>query len=411
MTWEPPARPQWVEYLGCMGNAIGGAQALASIEVEELIDTARRTTGLENFGPGNWREAFEVLVNAINNEAELNAIGQIMTRTELLRSLQNRLRIQEAIRLDPAILEQPVDRPVFICGLARSGTSITQELMAQDPRFHAPQCWEVFNSTPAPEPDTYTTDPRIAMADAEHLFFEEVVPAYRAMHENGGALPVECIYITAQAFMSIYYAGCLNIPSYNQYLAANDNTPAFEYHKRVLQVLQSRMPGKRWVLKSPNHIDNMDALFKVYPDAQIIHTHRDPTKTVPSTLSIMATTTWMRSDRVNLQWSKFLHKALAMSLGRVIERRVNGELPDAQFVDLQFSELMRDPAHAIKEVYDFLELPFSEEDAGRIRQYLKDKPQAKHGKHRYSMEEFSLDEAKVSAAFDHYRNHYNIATE
>ena len=411
MQWKPPPRPQWVDYLNKMGDAIGGAAALASIDAEELINTARRTTGLKDFGPEDWQQPFAVLVDAINGEAQLNAVGQIMTRTELLRALQNRLRIEEAIRRDPGILSQPVVEPVFICGLARSGTSITQELMAQDPRFHVPQCWEVFNSWPAPEADSYLDDPRIAAADAEHLFFEEVVPAYRAMHENGGALPVECIYITAQAFMSIYYAGCLNIPSYNQYLATTDNTPAFEYHKRVLQVLQSRMPGKRWLLKSPNHIDNMDALFSVYPDARIIHTHRDPVKTVPSTLSIMATTTWMRSEKVNLQWAKFLHKALAQSLNRVIERREAGDLPHAQFVDLQFSRLMDAPADALRDVYTFLQLPFDQQDADRIETYLGNKPQAKHGKHHYSMEEFSLDGEKVSAAFDTYRTHYQIPCE
>ncbi len=411
MAWQPPERPKWVDYLGKMGEAVGGASGIATVDGGELIDTARQTTGLQDFGPGNWEQPFQVLVNAINTEAQLNVVGQIMTRTELLRSLQNRLRIQEAIRLEPEIVDQPVERPVFICGLARSGTSITHELMAQDSRFHVPQCWEVFNSTPAPELKTYNTDARIALADAEHLFFEEVVPAYRAMHENGGALPVECIYITAQAFMSIYYAGCMNIPSYNQYLATTDNTPAFEYHKRVLQVLQSRMPGKRWVLKSPNHIDNMDVLFKVYPDAQVIHTHRDPTRTVPSTLSIMATTTWMRSDQVNLQWSKFLHKALAMSLEQVILRRGNGELPEAQFVDLQFSSLMSNPQQALRAVYEFLDLPFDEQDAARVTDYLANKPQAKHGKHSYSMAEFGLNEGKVSASFDSYREHYGIASE
>ena len=211
--------------------------------------------------------------------------------------------------------------------------------------------------------------------------------------------------------MSIYYAGCLNIPSYNRYLATTDNRPAFEYHKRVLQVLQSRMPGRRWLLKSPNHIDNMEALFSVYPDARIIHTHRDPTRTMPSTLSIKATTTWMRSDAVDLTWSKFLHKALSMSLNRVIEGRQSNEFPDQQFVDLQFADLMKAPVDALSRVYEFLDIDFQDSDAQRIRDYLDNKPRAKHGKHHYSMEEFSLDEDRVSAAFANYRDYYQIPAE
>lgn len=202
--------------------------------------------------------------------------------------------------------------------------------------------------------------------------------------------------------MSILYVGCMTLPSYNRYLATTDNTPAFEYHKRVLQVLQSRMPGKRWMLKSPNHIDHLEPLLKVYPDAKIIHTHRDPTRAVPSTLSIMATTTWMRSDVQNPHISKFLHKAMSQSLSRIIERRASGELPSEQFVDLHYSKLMANPAEALEAVYGQLDISFGEQQAKNIGQYLTDKPRQKHGVHSYSMEDFSLDEAKIRTSFENY---------
>jgi len=412
MSWTPPQRPPWVAKLNTIGRSLGGPERLVSLEESSLFDAAIAATGLDDFGDDGFRAVLARLLDGLEHEARLNTVGRLIARSEIVRLLENRLHVEATFRAHPEIAEQPIERPIFITGTGRSGTSILHELMALDSGLRAPRTWEMFYSCPPPEPATYDSDVRIAAADAEMTFWDEVVPAYRTMHENGGALPQEDIFLMAHEFLSVHFSGCYDVPSYAVWMARADVRPAYRYQRRMMQLLQWKHGGKRWVLKAPSHLSTLRELLDVFPDATVVQTHRDPLRVLGSITSLMATLRWMRSDEVDYEsLLRWIPISTAGSLEAVIDRRANGELPGDRFVDLFYADLMADPGSTVGRVYDRLGLPFDDASAERIRAYLRDKPKGKHGSHRYDFASTGLDAAKERARFARYARHYGVREE
>lgn len=293
--WQPPPRPRWVERLNAHAAAVGGGRHLISLEPEELLRTARDSTGLEDFGGGAWQLHFEVLLTALERESELHAAGRLLARTEILRSLRNRLQLTALWKARPQILAAEVPPTTFIVGSPRTGTSILHELLACDPAHRAPSMWEMLHPAAALHGDELR-----AVGDATTQFWHDLQPEYEAMHANSGDLPNECIFITMNDFLSDAWGGPHVVPSYEIHLVTSDHRPTYEFHRAFLQTLQARRSGERWLLKAPSHLAQLRTLFAVYPRAQVIQTHRDPLKTLPSTLSLLGTLKWMRCERVDI---------------------------------------------------------------------------------------------------------------
>ncbi len=406
------ARPAWVEDLNTIGGNLGGAAHVVALDAASLLEAATTQTGLDDFGDESWREPFGVLTEAIEAEANLNLVGRILTRSELLRALQNRLRIVDTWKRHPEILDAPLERPVVITGTGRSGTSILHELLAQDPRNRTPRAWEVMYSVPPPETATYAADSRIERADREVTLWHEVTPEYKTMHENGGALPLECLYLMLHEFASPHFSGVLDVPSYSRWLVAHDLTPAFRFHRRQLQLLQWRCPGSPWLLKAPSHLTMLPTLFSVYPDARLVLTHRDPVKTVASIVSLVATLRGMRSDHVDV--APLVHQyteGIALGLEAVMAQRANGTIPDDQIVDLRFKDLMANPAAAIRMVYERLDLELTKDAEERMTRYVASKPRGKHGAHRYSLEDYGIERSWVHERYAAYMAQYGVEAE
>lgn len=332
-TWRPGPRPAWVSGLDTIGETLAGASALVSLDADSLLAAACEPTGLDDFGGDAWREGFAVLLDAIEQEAALHALGRILTRAEIVRLLQNRLRIVDTLARTPEIEQREIPAPIFITGTARSGTSILHELLALDPAHRSPAAWEVLYSVPPPETASYETDPRIAIADRDVTFWHEIAPEYRSMHSNTGALPHECIFLMAHEFASDHFSGVLQAPSYARWLVRSDLRPAFRFHRRMLQLLGWRCGPPQWLLKAPSHLSALPALFDVYPDARIVMTHRDPARTVPSTISLMATLRHMRRNDVDVdRLAAQLADGMALGLDAVMHWRARGEVPDRKSV-------------------------------------------------------------------------------
>jgi hypothetical protein len=412
VSWTPGPRAPWVDHINAIGANLGGAAHLIALDAEPLLADATAATGLRDFGGDTWREPFRVLLDAIAREGDLTTVGRLLTRAEILRALVNRLRIVATCSAHPAIAEGEIAAPVFITGTARSGTSILFELLAQDPFFRTPATWEIFYSTPPPEAPTYATDPRIASTDAEVTLWHEIMPAYLTMHANGGALPNECIYLMLHEFASAHFSGVLDVPTYARWLATHDLVPAFRFHRKMLQLLQWRCPAKRWLLKAPSHLSDLPALFAVYPDARIVHVHRDPARTVPSTTSLMATLRLMRRHALDVgSLAQALMRGLAASLEKVMAERAHGTVRDAQCIDLRYADLMRDPLAAIAWLYQQLELDLDPTAEARMRACLAARPRGRHGIHRYALEDFGLDRNDLHARYARYMSHYDVPQE
>jgi len=407
MSWTPPPRPRFVERLIAHGEAVGGAARLVSLDGDELMDTARRATGLDDFGGDGWRPHFDVFLRALEDESRLHLLGRVLVRTEILLALRNRLELAALWKQHPEWLSEPVTAPTFIVGSPRSGTSILHELMACDPASRAPAMWEMQHPAVSVSGGDASD-----VADRVTQFWHDLQPEYETMHANSGHLPNECIFITLHEFLSDHWGGNHVVPSYDAHLRTVDHRPAYAYHKRFLQTLQTRPGPRRWLLKAPSHLFQLPALLAVYPDARIVRTHRDPLKTLPSAVSLLGTLKWMRCERVDME-----RVPLLMALGyaglyrQEIDRRASGELPDDRFIDVTFDRLVADPAGAVGRVYEQLGWPFDDSVRARVAAYADAKPKDSRGPHRYSLEAVGLERSALREHFAFYMERFGIAEE
>lgn len=412
MATAPPPRPAWVAAMNAFGATLGDPAAMVSLDGDELQATARRLTGLDDFGPDDWREGFQLLVEGLERDAELTFVGRVLARQEVLRSLVNRLQITKALADEPAVTEQAVDRPIIVTGVGRSGTSITHELLSIDPALHAPRTWELLYPCPPPRAETYTTDPRIAIAEADQPFWYQVVPEFLAIHENHGDTPNECVVGTMTEFRSEYWPGAYYVPAYTQWLMQCDMSVAYRFHRQLLQLLQWRCPGQRFALKAPSHVGALQHVFATYPDATVVVCHRDPAKVLPSLMDLMATLLYLASDRWRHgELSGDLVAGYAQLWQHVDEQRRSGAVPQDQIVDLRYQDLMDDAGGTMEGLYARLDLEFTPAHADRIRSYLAAKPKDRHAPHRYAFDDLGMDVEEFRALFTRHMEEYGVPLE
>lgn len=394
--------------------AVASMLPRARLDPQELIARARRRTGLTDFGPeGPYEEALAVLCRALDGEAALTPLGRQLARQMLLEALACQLRLQDWLQREPAILEAPIEAPVVIVGMPRTGTSILHELLALDPANRCPATWEVAHPFPPPAAATCTSDPRIARHARQLRFGEYLMPGVQNLHRMGTTLPQECVAITAHVFVSMQYSTIFHVPTYATWLEHGaDHARSYRYHRRFLQYLQWRHRGARWVLKSPAHLWSLEALLGVYPDARLVQTHRDPLRIVSSLASMIPT---MRSayargidpQAVAREWS--LHCASALDAS-VASRRA-GAIRPGRVCDIAFAEFMRDPVAELRRLYAHFDLPFGAHVEQAAVRYLAENPASKHGGHRHRFADTGLDVAGERARVADYQTYFGVPSE
>ena len=407
------ARPLGVRALNGAGAALRGlGLPLVRLDADTLLARARRRTRLDDFGDQRFRLALDQLVSALEDEARLTLLGRLVARDEIVRLLANRLRVTDVLRRNPEIRQAPVDRPLFILGLPRTGTSILHELLAQDPANRVPMTWEVMHPFPPPEAATFETDARIAQVEKHLAGIDRLIPGFSSMHPMGARLPQECVAITQHELASLVWPTTHRVPSYAAWLDATDHGPVYEAHRRWLQYLQWKVPAQRWMLKSPGHLWTLDALLREYPDARIVQTHRDPLRVLASLVSLVCTLRSIASDdidprEVGAEWSV----RLADGMSRTMAVRDRGLLPTAQVFDMQFRDFLRDEIAMVRRIYTHFGMELSREAEARMRRFLVDNRADKHGRHTYSLALGGLDEATERARFAAYQARYEIPSE
>lgn len=418
-------RPDWVRRINAMGESVGGgiegARRMVSLDPDELLELAERSLGggrFGDFGDPHWKRRYRALVAAFEARP-LHVVGRLMTRQEILRSLRTRLRLARAWDANPRIAEERIEAPIIVTGPARSGTTITFELFWLDPALRGPTAADAFHPVlagggdprgasdgDAPgggEPSDLAA--RLAMSECEQELWADVQPEFAAIHELRSDLPVECVTLTTPSFCGGHWTmvGA----------AAMEMDPAenYAFEKRFLQVLQHGAPPATWLLKTPGHVMTIDLVFATFPDAWVVQTHRDPVKTMPSTVSTTAMVQWLRCDEVDLPTTaRMIDAAFSFGLNSLAERRTNGELP-RRFVDVHFQGLMRDPVATIRAAYEGMGRSFTSEHADRIRSYLAEKPRGKFGVHKYTPEEWGFTRDELRANLASYVSTFGIELE
>lgn len=405
--WSPPRRPEWLTSF-LEDTTSWDAPAVAPLEADELIATAVRRTGLDDFGDNHWREPFEILVHSIEAEAELHLFGRLWTRQDLLSFLEARLRIEATYKAHPEIEDEEIRQPVFVTGLPRSGTSILFELLARDEQMMAPANWEFVLPCPPPEAATYRQDPRVPRADDLITQMGRVVPAYKAMHEMGAWIPNECGVAFRLSFLSQHLAATYQVPTYTGWLFGADQTPAYAYYKRLLKLLQWKNPRAHWLLKAPEHQSFLPTLFDIFPDARVVVTHRDPVKAQGSVTNLLGAIYWMRSDKPfdAVAFEELLTpEGTAGRLNQMIDWIEGGAIPVGQIVHSHYADLVQSPLDALEKLYVRLGIPFTAQARGAVEEYLAHKPKGKFGAHNYNVNRES------DAVFERYQTYFGVQSE
>lgn len=378
-----------------------------SLDADSLRRAAFRRAGSTRFGEWNFDEPLERLLKSYHDEADLTTLGRITVRELLVSLLDNLLRMEEERAANDAIERQRIDAPVFIVGLPRTGTTHLHGMISQDPANRAPATWEVMY--PAARTGTQQQIDRTrAMTDARLGWANRLAPEFMRIHPIAADLPQECIAITAQVFMSIQFHTTHNVPSYQDWFEDADQALGWNFHRRLLQHLQAKRPGNRWVLKAPGHLFALEGLLQRYPDAKIVHTHRDPLRVMASMASHATVLRRAFSDnadprQIAADWADRWARALDLFLS--VRDRARPE----QFLDVNFDAIENDPMGTIERVYDFVGWPVTAGTRTAINAFLAANPKNKHGVHRYTLEQFGLSRSTESARFKSYCERFGIA--
>src|ERR1700758_408991 len=262
----------------------------------DLIETAKRRCGLDDFGQGEFFDALSRLLDSCQDEAQLNLVGKIALKTDVLETLCARLQMERDRQLYPDITRQEIREPLFIVGLPRSGTSVLHRLLSADPEHRSPLMWEVRSPSPPTRDDEKR---RIKRATQSCNFFNWLVPTFRYAHAVGAEVPQECVSLMTPTFLSDQFDAMYYVPSYRAWFFQQDLRPAYEFHRRFLQHLQQRKKARRLVLKAPAHLFALPTLLSVYPDARLVQTHREPIEAFASVSSLITILRRVFSDQVD----------------------------------------------------------------------------------------------------------------
>ena len=364
---------------------------------ETLIERAAEATGLQDFGAEGWREGLGKLV-ATMSERDFGAVAKGRIEARLEGVLASRLRIEDWIARHPEVAQSSVERPVFIIGLPRTGTTALQAFLATDPQWRFLRGWEAAQPVPPPELATEASDPRM-LAERAALHGAGGLGQNVHIHEAGG--PVDDAALLRLDFRNQE----LGWPawSYTRWWRTCDMTSAYAYHARTLKLLQSRRPPQRWMVKAPWHNFHVDALIRQYPDAVIVMCHRDPAKVIPSVASVVSQTHrgLLSGDAASPQEiGAFVLEHLTVSIGRVMDyRRAHG---DAHFIDVKHADFNADPFGTVDRLYARLGTTLSAPARTEMEGWLQRNRKGAHGEHRYSAEEFGLSAEGIRAQFGDY---------
>lgn len=380
------------------------------LESQELCAQARRRTGLEDFGEPSIEPALTVLTTSLEDEANLHPLGRLLIRIHLKDILDARLRMAKHYQLQAhALSDQPVRSPIFITGMPRSGSTFLHELLVQDPALRAPRVWEVMSPANSAQPDKGWRDLRVWRAAWSLWWFRRLAPQVDAVYPMRARTPQECIVIHSYTFLSEEFMCTFHLPGYHDFLRSSDLRPAYAWEKRFLQLLQSSRPAAQWVLKSPDHVRGLEALFSVFPDALIVQTHRSPLDSLRSAIQLTEVLQRFYARPPSREWlAETEAKSLAWRMDRLIQfRDQHPELAD-RFVDVNYSDLTADPLSVVMRIYRHFKMPLSSGTIERMSRLAERRSAYKGRRSAPTLGEVGLNPSAQVRMFSEYCRRFGI---
>jgi hypothetical protein len=385
------------------------ARSEGALHVDKLVAEARRRTGLSDFGPDTWQEGLGVLVRALNEEAALTRQGEDTLAERIVEQLVQRLRFERSWAEHPEVANEQIVSPVVGVGLGRTGSNALGFVMAQDPARRMLRAYEAMDpSPPVNVADAGTdSDPRIAKAKAEHEVrrrdFPETMDKVPVNEDGRG--PAECVFLLSFDFRSQLFEAWGRIPSYSTWLFACDMTPAYRYHKRILQMLQWQRGPKKWFIRSPPHMHGIFELGRVYPDARFVQTHRNVDAMIPSEAALFSSfLTSLTAEPDEPYLGRHLADVRVECLRRLMAFRDDGN--EDRFFDIGFYDMAADPMGQIRKLYAWLGDDLSDLAAERMQKWWNENSAERQGARTYDPARYGVDAEDLRKRFAFYHDRY-----
>jgi hypothetical protein len=380
-----------------------------TFNADELIDAARKATGIERFDSESFREGLGVLL-ADANRVSYPDTGIQRFRGAIIGALATRLKTTAYLEQRPELLKRPIARPLFVLGIPRTGTTLLSNLLAADPARRSPLTWEIDDPVPPPTTATLYNDPRALARLEQERQLLAARPEMGKYYRFSAIYPNECMFFIQSDFKALMWEGRGKLPHYRDWLFHDaDLTSTYQYHKRFLQLLQADAPGV-WSLKQPSHGLWIETLLKIYPDARLVWAHRDPIAATGSFCSLMRMGNSAFGLQPDIAWLAENYPWQAVEhANRIMNSRER--LGHDRIVDVHYADLMRDPIPTMRKLYESLGDAFTPAAEHSMRTWLADNPQGKFGKHEYALDQFGLTPDKVRSMFERYLSRYEIEAE
>lgn len=366
---------------------------------EDLHASASKITGLHDFGDDDYLDGLHVLLESYEKDAELTPRGNKAARAFLRGALVARLLSEQSWKQHPEHADVPIERPIFVTGLPRTGTTALHRLLTADPAHQGLEVWLTEMPQPRPPRDTWADNPIYQAIQSGYERHHIEHPEFMGVHYMSADMVEECWQLLRQSMRSISYECLAHLPTYSAWLDTQDWTPAYRRHRRNLQLIGMGDAGRRWVLKNPSHLFALDALLEVYPDALIVQTHRSPRTSMASmcSLSAHATAGWsdkftgavIGRDQLEL-WSRGLRRF----------RAERAERDARQFFDVDYDDFVRDPMGTVEAIYTHFGLPLDDAARGAMAALHDDsRTGAARPAHRYELADFGLTAQEIDEHF------------
>jgi hypothetical protein len=376
--------------------------------VRGLLKAARVGAGLDDFGDPQFMTGLNRVVDGFRNEAQLTVLGKQMAFGGLLNMLVNRLRYVRDVRQHPEILEERIVEPIVVLGLPRTGTTKLQRVLSADAQSQSLTYWRMMN--PAPFPGEVPGEPqeRIAAAEAAVQVLATQFPGFMARHPTEARQPDEEVLLMQGSFQCVVTWLFARMPSFYDFVMETDPHPTYEYLHGQMQYLQWQDGGGRgrpWVLKSPCHTGLLDTLLDVFPNAVLVHCHRDVRKIIPSIAGLVEEMRRIHSDPVD---TKVIEPEMLDYFGRMMDRylELRDALPADRILDVRYEEVLADASGVVRRIYDRVGRPLTEDAIQAMRTHEQERPQHQFGQYTYSAADYGLVPRMIDERFDAYQKRF-----
>lgn len=380
-------------------------------DADLILTTARARTGLDDFGDDGFRPRLAAWIASANADAELSAAGRAALWSEMARFATNRLLVEDMIRREPAILETPIETPLVVAGLPRSGTTFLLQVLAGDRRLRSLPYWEAVRPAPGPYIEN-GVDTRFDLCAAECAQRDALLPYAKAMHEFTPEHISEDVELQCIDFGSYYVDWLSRAHVWRDHYLAHDHTPVYRYMRRMFQLLSWQRGPNQWVTKCPQHMEQLGSVAAALPGSTIVITHRDPVASIQSAITGQTYSARLSRTRIDLdEIANYWIDRYEILLRRCVDQR--DTLDPARSHDIYFHELMADPVGVIGETYARTDLPFDDDARADVQAAIDNNPRAKHGQVVYDLRaDFRIDPAAIRKRFDFYYDRFpNVRIE